>query len=60
MTPHSFLRFVGEIRGLGRDVLEQRIAEVVRRVHLLFRSPLPFILIRARPRSCIRLVLTGL
>jgi ABC-2 type transport system ATP-binding protein len=42
MTPHSFLRFVGEIRGLGRDVLEQRIAEVVRRVHLegVMRQPI--------------------
>jgi ABC-2 type transport system ATP-binding protein len=34
MTPHGFLRFVGEIRGLAGSTLDLRIAEVVRRVHL--------------------------
>ena len=34
MTPLSFLRFIGEIRGLGGAALEARIQEVMRRVHL--------------------------
>jgi len=34
MTPRGFLRFVGEIRGLTGSALEERIAEIVRRVHL--------------------------
>ena len=42
MTPLSFLRFVGEIRGLSGRALEDRIAEVVRRVHLegVLRQPI--------------------
>jgi ABC-2 type transport system ATP-binding protein len=42
MTPLGFLRFIGEIRGLSGTTLEQRIAEVVRRVHLegVLRQPI--------------------
>ena len=42
MTPIGFLRFIGEIRGLAGGALEQRIAEVVRRVHLegVMRQPI--------------------
>jgi ABC-2 type transport system ATP-binding protein len=42
MTPLAFLRFIGEIRGLAGAALENRIAEVVRRVHLegVLRQPI--------------------
>jgi ABC-2 type transport system ATP-binding protein len=42
MTPIAFLRFVAEIRGLRGAAGEQRIAEVVRRVHLegVLRQPI--------------------
>lgn len=42
MTPLAFLRFIGEIRGLTGKALEERIAEVVRRVHLegVLRQPI--------------------
>ena len=41
MTPLAFLRFIAEIRGLGAAA-EERIAEVVRRVHLegVMRQPI--------------------
>src|SRR6185436_15834311 len=34
MTPLGFLRFIGAIRGLAGQTLEQRIGEVVKKVHL--------------------------
>ena len=42
MTPLGFLRFVGEIRGLYGAALQERIGEVVRRVHLegVMRQPI--------------------
>jgi ABC-2 type transport system ATP-binding protein len=42
MTPLAFLRFIAEIRDLGREAAEERIAEVVRRVHLegVLRQPI--------------------
>jgi ABC-2 type transport system ATP-binding protein len=42
MTPLGFLRFVGEIRGLRGAALEQRIGEVVRKVHIggVLRQPI--------------------
>jgi ABC-2 type transport system ATP-binding protein len=42
MTPLGFLRFIGEIRGLAGSTLDQRIEEVVRRVHLegVLRQPI--------------------
>jgi ABC-2 type transport system ATP-binding protein len=42
MTPLAFLRFVGEIRGLGGSDLDRRISEVVGKVHLegVLRQPI--------------------
>jgi ABC-2 type transport system ATP-binding protein len=42
MTPLAFLHFIGEIRGLSGVALENRVAEVVRRVHLegVLRQPI--------------------
>ncbi len=42
MTPIAFLRFIGAVRGLSGAALEERIAEVVRRVHLegVLRQPI--------------------
>ena len=34
MTPLGFLRFIGEIRGLGRSACEERIRTVVSQVHI--------------------------
>ncbi|MSR60835.1 MAG: ATP-binding cassette domain-containing protein [Planctomycetes bacterium] len=41
MTPRSFLRFIGEVRGIGGQALEQRIAEVMRQVQLEGRMHQP-------------------
>jgi ABC-2 type transport system ATP-binding protein len=42
MTPIAFLHFIAEIRGLSGAAAEERIAEVVRRVHLegVLRQPI--------------------
>jgi ABC-2 type transport system ATP-binding protein len=42
MTPIAFLRFIAEIRGLSGGAAQERISEVVRRVHLegVLRQPI--------------------